>query len=243
MSMALVEKKGVYGIVGERKATLKRKTDGRKKIVEERKNFAIEERLFKEALRDGIKLEIAQNELAQFSTIKKFAEQHYVGIVLERYLLAYFKNIVEVKTCGRRERKPVDWIFDIENKKIKIKQVCSRFHIHIDDIFIRERTWWKIGYNDIPDVFILSIWPNILRPIPSHVFAIGKHEIIGRQEIWKRYSMFIGNNRVDIGKYSKFLISQDGLGNMQKNFEKRLKEIDEYNIRKGFTKTKMAGII
>jgi hypothetical protein len=233
-----MERNREFSLKKEKRMTIERKINIRKIVTKEIILDKERERFFKEEIRDGPKVEkMHKGADSSYSTIKKIGEDDYLGFVLERHLLVYFKNIVEIKTAGKYIRKPVDWIYDIENKNIKIKQISSRFNIYIeDDAFVRELAWWSIGCNDVPDVFMLSAWSDIQKPIPLHVFVIGKHEIVGRQEFCKRSAMHIYNNRVALARYSRFLIGQDGLENMHRNFEKRLKEIGEYNQRKGFTK-------
>jgi hypothetical protein len=223
-------------ICGKKKIIEEKKKERRRRI-EERRKIKVEKRKVKEELKNGAKIEEIKKEkdgFTQYSTIMKSGEERYVGIVLERHLLTYFKDIIEIKTSGQNIKKPVDWIYNIGDKEIKIKQISSRFSIIVDDVFIREIVSWRWDYNDVPDVFILSIWSDIQKPIPLYVFVIGKHEIVGNKKCYSRSGLVM--RRIALDKYSKFLISKDGLGNMQKNFEKRLKQIEEYNQRYVFIK-------
>ena len=151
----------------------------------------------------------------------------YLGEVMEKFLLASFKDIIEIeKLRGSGIETPVDWIYNIDNKKIKIKQLSSSLKIVRRENNNRIYFQWNIRQNDVPDIFIVSGWSNVQNSQPLYVWAIGSHEIVNCREFWDRQSFIISNHSRSLKKYSKFLISKEGLDNAQKYLKKRFREIE-----------------
>lgn len=153
----------------------------------------------------------------------------FFGEVTERYLLTIFSDIVRVeksKNCSIAI--PIDWIYHIDQKEVKIKQISSSVRIRINcdgKGYDRSYFQWGIRRNDVPDIFILSGWYSVEKLY--YVWVIGSREIVNGREFWNRETFAISNHIFSLNKYSKFLITKDGLENAQDLLEKRFYEIQK----------------
>ncbi len=131
----------------------------------------------------------------------------YQGEFIKRCVMNILDNVEVVgHRFGSKNQRQIDFIWDIDGHKFKIKHIYSCLNRRLYKI----KNWrYYIKYNDHVDIFILTAFNNIESLELQHFWVIKAKEKFPSQrsedkEFWNRSVYFIYDTKKGISKMEKY---------------------------------------